>query len=155
MALLTDKDKKWMKLCEYGAELFSTCGKRQYFACIVDAKGHVLGTGYNGGPAGLRHCVDGGCQRFKEGTPSGSSYDNCIAIHAEANALLHSDYTARMHGGTIYVNGPPCYSCAKLIANSGIKRVVYKADDNYVDWIATRSLFKSLKIEMVRVNASE
>lgn len=128
------KDFKWLQTCVENAERFSTCGKRQYFAVILDRFGHVAGTGYNGGPKGMPHCVDGACPRLQQDSPSGSQYSNCIAIHSEANALLHSDYTARRDGGTLYVNGPPCWDCAKLIANSGISRVVHLTDPAYADY---------------------
>lgn len=128
------KDYKWMRMCLTGAQTFSTCGKRKYFAIVLDEQGRVLSTGYNGGPTGMKHCEDGECPRLAENSPSGSSYDNCIAIHAEANALLFSDYSARRDGAVLYVNGPPCFSCAKLIANSGIRRVVYIPSDEYSDW---------------------
>lgn len=52
-----------------------------------------------------------------------SNYEDCPALHAEANALSRSNHMHRA-GGTIYVTSDVCYSCAKLIANSGIKRVV-------------------------------
>jgi dCMP deaminase len=128
-----DKLGFYMQMCRDAARDFSTCGKRQYYAIILDARGVVISTGYNGGPAGAVHCVDGGCPRLEAGSAPGSSYDNCIAIHAEANALLHGDWHARQ-GGTIVVNGPPCYSCAKLIANSGLVRLCYLADPSYSDW---------------------
>lgn len=47
----------------------------------------------------------------------------CVAIHAEANALLVGDRTTR-EGGTIYTTSDVCFGCAKLIANSGVVRVV-------------------------------
>lgn len=154
LGMPTPKDKKWMKVCVDSAQLFSTCAKRQYFAVVLNSHGHVLSTGYNGGPAGMVHCKDGGCPRNIEQSAPRSSYDNCIAIHAEANALLHSDYTARIDGGTIYVNGPPCYSCAKLVANSGLNRVVYlKEEGAYMDWASVRSLFDQTNIELVAINA--
>lgn len=131
---MRNKDHKWLKFVGNSAALFSTCGKRQYFAVIVDHKGHILGTGYNGGPSGAKHCEDGGCPRFIERTTPFSDYDNCIAVHAEANAILHSDYSARLHGSTLYVNGPPCYSCAKLIMNSGISTLVCYRDDRHTSW---------------------
>ena len=53
-------------------------------------------------------------------------------LHAEANAFLHSDYSSRPT--KIYVNGPPCFSCAKLIANSTVEKIYYIKDDNYLDW---------------------
>jgi len=130
-----EKYKFYMDMCHRGAEQFSTCGKRQYYAVIIDQYGVVIGTGYNGGPSGSTHCVDGGCPRLAANSTPGSSYDNCIAIHAEANALLHTDWHDRQ-GGTIFVNGPPCYSCAKLIANSGLTELVFYDDPDYPyeDW---------------------
>lgn len=148
----TSKDIKWLKLCVEGAKIFATCGKRQYFAVILDPNGHVLGTGYNGGPKGTKHCIDGGCPRFIEGTPNGASYDNCIAIHAEQNALLHSDYNARIAGSTLYVNGPPCSTCAKLIANSGITRIVHMPDAAYAQWDEIKTSLEALGIEVVTID---
>lgn len=52
------------------------------------------------------------------------AYEDCPSIHAEANALLFSDRSAR-EGGTIYVSSTICYTCAKLVANSGLKRAVF------------------------------
>jgi dCMP deaminase len=149
------KDYNWLRTCRDSAQVFSTCGKRQYYCVIVDRYGHNIGTGYNGGPKGMPHCVDGACPRFIEGSAPGSNYDNCIAIHAEANALLHSDYTARRDGGTLYVNGTPCYTCAKLIVNSGIGRVVYMEDDSYMDWPTVESFLNSAGITLVGIASSE
>jgi dCMP deaminase len=62
-----------------------------------------------------------------------AGFGNCISQHAEAGALLWSDPAMRQ-GGTLIVNGPPCMGCAKLIASSGIKRLVYMEDPSYSDW---------------------
>lgn len=126
--MITPTDIKFMKWSLEGASIFSTCSKAQYLAIVIDKNRRVLGTGYNGVPSGMKHCVDGGCPRATSDVPSGTPYDEgaglCLAVHAEANALLHSDRSAR-EGGTIYVGGPPCFGCAKLIAGSGLSRVVY------------------------------
>ena len=132
MTVISKKDRQFMKMCIDSSKTFSTCGKKQYAAMLVDEYNHIVGFGYNGGPRGFLHCNEGGCRRFLENSKSGSAYDNCIAIHAEANALLHSDYSSQAY--LIYVNGPPCFSCAKLIANSTIEHVYYLHDDNYKDW---------------------
>jgi deoxycytidylate deaminase len=55
-------------------------------------------------------------------------YDECPSIHAEANALLYVDRSS-VEGGTLYVTGVPCMQCAKLISNSGIRRIVCTASD--------------------------
>ncbi len=52
--------------------------------------GHVLSTGYNGAPRGVRHCKR--CMR--EGIPSGERHELCMAVHAEANAIAQ----AALHG---------------------------------------------------------
>ena len=136
------KNKQYMQMCIETAKIFSTCGKKKYAAVLVDKNDHIVGIGYNGGPRGFQHCEDGGCPRFQQMSDSGSSYDNCIAVHAEANALLHSDYSSQVY--KIYVNGPPCFSCAKLIANSTVEQVYYIADSSYRDWYNVNSfLYKA------------
>lgn len=122
-----------MKWSLEGAKIFSTCSKAQYMAIVVDENRRILGTGYNGAPSGIEHCSDNGCPRVANNAPSGSPYDYgpglCFAIHAEANALLYSDRSARL-GGTIYVGGSPCFGCAKLISGSGLKRIVYLGNES-------------------------
>lgn len=141
MILASEKDRKFMEWAIAGADTFSTCGKRQYMALIVDDNGHLVAMGYNGTPKGTVHCKDGGCPRLQEGSASGSVYSNCTAIHAELNALVHSNYTAYYGKGcTLYVNGPPCWDCGKAIANSGISRVVYLDDPSYEDFPRVRNL---------------
>lgn len=152
MAEPTAKDLKYLRWAMDGARVFSTCGKGKYMAVLVDTKGHVVGMGYNGGPKGMAHCEDGGCPRFGTQSISGGSYDNCIAIHAEANAFLHADQVA-CQGASLYVNGEPCFSCAKLIANSGVRRVVYlegARDD--INWKQTVRFLEACDVELVPVS---
>lgn len=129
---MVNKNQQYIQLCISASVIFSTCGKKQYAAILVDKYDHIVGVGYNGGPRTFLHCKDGGCPRLVEMSVSGSNYDNCIAVHAEANALLHSDYSSEAK--KIYVNGPPCFSCAKLIANSTIEEVYYVPDNSYNNW---------------------
>jgi dCMP deaminase len=140
-----------MQMCMDHADIFSTCGKKQYSAILVDKHGHVVGIGYNGGPRGFNHCEDGGCPRFLNNSPSGSDYDDCIAIHAEQNAFLHSDYSANPK--KIYVNGPPCFTCAKLIANSTVKTVYYLYDESYSNWKKVKKFLNKAGVKTVMVGA--
>lgn len=151
---LTRKDSQYMKLCYSIAEIFSTCAKRRYGAVLVDDHGHVVGIGYNGGPSGFQHCSDGGCPRYLNQSPNGAVYEDCIAVHAEANALLHSDYSSAPT--KIYVNGPPCFSCAKLLANSTVKSVYFVEDSSYNNWNSVREFLHKagVSLEKVEVNAS-
>jgi dCMP deaminase len=99
----------------------------------------------------MGHCKDGYCPRLHENSPSGSQYDNCIAQHAEAGALLWSD-PAQRTGATIIVNGPPCMGCAKLIASSGISRLVYKQDNSYTQWQDIQKFLDAAGVEIFGIS---
>ena len=68
-------------------------------------------------------------------------YSDCPSLHAEANALMRGDRSAR-EGGTIYVTSGVCFGCAKLIANSGLAMVVVDHQWKNVN-ITHRNLDKS------------
>ncbi|MFT5222237.1 MAG: dCMP deaminase [Glaciecola sp.] len=116
-----DWDRYFLTLAEAAATR-STCTNRQVGAVIVKGR-HLVATGYNGGPRGYGHCDEGACPRSNSGDATGWDYANCIAIHAEANAIMFSSPEAR-DGATIYTSTFPCFECAKLLANSGINEVV-------------------------------
>jgi dCMP deaminase len=145
-------EAKWLRACAMLAPVFSTCSRRQYFSVVVGTDKRVVGVGYNGSPSGMKHCVDGGCPRGASGVAHGSTYSTaegfCIAQHAEAGALLHSDPTRR-RGGTVIVNGPPCFECARLIASSGVARLVCLADEAYEGWGRIELFLNEAGIEVV------
>lgn len=116
-----DWDQYFLTLAEAAATR-STCTNRQVGAVIVKDR-HIIATGYNGGPRGYGHCNEGACPRSNSGNATGWDYANCIAIHAEANAILFSTPDARA-GSTLYTSTFPCWECAKLLSNSGIAEVV-------------------------------
>ena len=136
------------------APLFSTCAKRQYAAVIVSPNKRLVGFGYNGSPSGMAHCIDGACPRLKQNSEAGSNYDTCIAQHAEAGALLWSDVSMRQNA-TLIVNGPPCMGCAKLIASSGISRVVCIEDKAYAQWDAVMQFLVTAGIDVVVARRDE
>lgn len=80
-------------------------------AVLVDHKRRVVGTGYNGYP---RNIADELLSR--------RDYKLAHTVHAEVNALLNS--LRDVDGCTLYVTHPPCSSCAVVMAQAGIKRVV-------------------------------
>jgi dCMP deaminase len=141
---------KWLKACTTLSTIFSTCAKRQYFAVVLAPNKRVSGVGYNGSPPGMDHCTDGACPRLIEESESGTSYDNCISQHAEQGALLWSDPSTRQ-GGTLIVNGPPCMGCAKLIASSGIARVVHYEDPSYKAWNNVKMFLNAAGVFVVSV----
>lgn len=104
----------------------SLCSLAQVGAVITDQTNRVVATGYNGPPAGFMH-EDLSCHHW---CPRGMDKDGgtvfpCMSVHAEANALLSAD-RSRWQGGTMFVNKHPCWECSKLIANSGLWRLVVR-----------------------------
>ena len=100
---------------------------RQVGAIITRDK-RILTTGYNGAGSGITSCKEKGeCLRRKLNIPSGTRHELCYAIHAEQNAIIQAAKMGiSVEGGTIYCTHQPCSICAKMIINSGIKRIVYK-----------------------------
>ena len=103
------------------------CTRSKVGAILVNASNEVRGVGYNGAPSGVPGCATAGaCPRGKlsaDECPPGSDYANCIADHAERNAIRHTP-TAELPGSTLYVTREPCDSCWTLIRACGIARVV-------------------------------
>ena len=130
----TDWDRYFLNIARETATR-SNCVRRQHGAVVVRNR-RICSTGYNGPPSGHPHCDEGACPRARAETVSGWGHDNCIAIHAEANAILYSS-PAERDGATIYITGVPCFTCAKLIANSGITEVVAEGEP-YEDWKRVR-----------------
>lgn len=101
----------------------STCMRRQVGAVLVKDK-HILATGYNGAPKGLKHCSETGCLR--KDVPSGERHELCRALHAEQNAIIQAaNLGVQVDGCTVYCTLAPCSLCAKMLINAGVKRVVY------------------------------
>jgi len=102
----------------------STCLRRHVGAVIVRDK-YILSTGYNGAPSGLAHCEVVGCLREKMGIPSGERQEICRGLHAEQNAIIQAAlHGVSTQGSTIYVTHQPCITCAKMLINAGVRRVV-------------------------------
>ncbi len=126
----------------------STCLRRYVGAVIVRDK-RILATGYNGAPRGLAHCEETGCLREKLGIPSGQKQELCRGLHAEQNAIIQAAVSGvSIENSQIYSVTQPCIICAKMIINSGIKRVVYQ--DSYPDELAEQ-MFSEAGVELIKV----
>lgn len=107
-------DEYFMEMA-FAASKRSTCPRRQVGAVLVKDK-TIIGTGYNGAPSTLPHCIDVGCEL--------DSFGSCTRTdHAESNAL--SRRLVSTVDSVLYCTDRPCYSCAKLISEYRIRRVVY------------------------------
>lgn len=102
------------------------CRRRQVGCVLVDADRRIIGTGYNGSPPGGRSCLAGDCPRglltYEQQPGLSGPYDECVAVHAEANALLWARTSCK--GATAYITCAPCPSCDKLLAGAGIAQIV-------------------------------
>ena len=110
------RETMFMKIAGIVSER-STCSRLKVGAVLVKDS-RPIATGYNGAPKGLPHCDDVGCEM-----------DNgaCTrTAHAEANVIA---FAARngiaTEGATLYTTHAPCYSCAKLLVNAGIQKIVF------------------------------
>lgn len=125
----------------------STCLRRSVGAVLVKNK-RIIATGYNGTLTKLPHCKITGCLRDKQKIPSGQRQELCRGMHAEANALLFASTSGiDMHNATLYSTNQPCVSCAKMIIQAGIKRVLFEG--TYPDQLALK-LFKEAKVKLVK-----
>ncbi|MCS7221771.1 MAG: cytidine/deoxycytidylate deaminase family protein [Anaerolineae bacterium] len=117
----------------------STCDRAHVGAIIVKER-RILTTGYNGAPAGLPHCDDVGHLMIN---------GHCVrTLHAEQNAIIQAAlHGVSVQGGTIYVTHQPCLTCAKMIINAGIVRVVYAGD--YPDE-NSRAFLAEAGVELIR-----
>ena len=95
----------------------ATCDRKHVGAAIVRDR-CILATGYNGSVRGLEHCDDVG-HMMEDG--------HCVrTIHAEANAIIQAArHGTSIEGAGIYITASPCWSCFRMIANDGIRRIVF------------------------------
>jgi len=125
-------DDTWSEMAQVVAQR-SRCCRSKVGAVIVSPTNKVLATGYNGPPSGwdndgynlfLANDCEKWCPRGMRGPTAETltSYEDCPTLHAEMNALMYSDASERKDG-SIYVTSDLCFTCAKAIANSGIKTV--------------------------------
>ncbi len=139
-----DWDTYFLELARQAATR-SSCVLDNHGAVIVRNR-RILSTGYNGAPSGYPHCDEGACPRAHSEAPQGHDYERCIAIHAEANALLFSSAEERA-GATLYCTGAPCFGCAKLIANSGLGEVV-ASGGRYEGWEEVRDFLRGCGVRV-------
>ncbi|MBC5825703.1 MAG: cytidine/deoxycytidylate deaminase family protein [Candidatus Eremiobacteraeota bacterium] len=109
----------------------STCSRRSVGAVIVKGK-RILATGYNGAPAHTRHCDHSGDGDLLNG--------HCLrSTHAEQNAIVQAaKYGIPIAGSTVYCTDRSCLTCAKLLINAGVEKIVFEHE--YLDGPAMEML---------------
>lgn len=107
----------------------ATCDRGRS-GCIIVKDRQILTTGYVGSPVGIPHCDEVGHQFHQVINEDGATSQHCIrTTHAEQNAVCQAaKFGIGINGATLYCKMTPCYVCAKMIINVGIKRVVCEKD---------------------------
>jgi dCMP deaminase len=101
----------------------STCLRRKVGAVAVKDK-RILATGYNGAPAGVRHCDAAGCLRAQLAIPSGQRHEMCRGLHAEQNVIVQAAvHGVSLDGADIFCTAQPCLICAKMLINCKISTI--------------------------------
>ena len=95
--------------------------KRKKVGCIIVKDGAIISDGYNGTPSGFNNDCE------FEDPFNKKLVTKPEVLHAESNAITKlAKSTQSSNGATVYITISPCVECAKLIVQSGIKRVVFK-----------------------------
>ena len=117
-------DEYFMEVCDAIAKR-ATCDRGRS-GCVIAKDNQILVTGYVGAPAGLPHCDEAGHQLKKMLHEDGSVTTHCVrTVHAEQNAICQAAKRGiSINGATLYCRMPPCRTCAMLIVNCGIVRVI-------------------------------
>lgn len=135
-----DLDLRYLRMARIWAEN-SYCKRRKVGALVVKEK-MIISDGYNGTPSGFENvCEDE------------NNVTKPYVLHAEANAITKLARSSNnSDGATLYVTASPCIECAKLIIQSGIKRVVYGEHYRMEDGI---NLLKRADIDVIYLSVDE
>ena len=125
----------------------ATC-LRRHFGAVIVLNDQIVSSGYCGAPRGVVDCLErNSCYRIENSIPSGSNYELCRSVHAEANAIINAARAGvSIYGGDMYIygwdvekekvfSGLPCLMCQKMIVNTGLNYVYFtNPEDWYSDY---------------------
>ncbi len=119
----------------------ATCDRGRS-GCVIARDKQVLVTGYVGSPTGFPHCDEVGHQMKKVVHEDGHVTQHCVrTVHAEQNAICQAAKRGiAIDGATLYCRMTPCKTCAMLLINCGIKRIV--CERRYHAGTESEELFK-------------
>ena len=142
---------------EYFMEIANTVSKRASCdrgrsGCVIARDRQLLVSGYVGSPIGLPHCDEVGHQMKKMQHEDGSVTQHCVrTVHAEQNAICQAAKLGiSLLGATLYCRMTPCRTCAMLIINCGIERVV--CERKYHAGAESEEMFKTAEVRLEYVH---
>lgn len=118
----------------------TTCIRRGVGCVLVNEYDHILSTGYNGAPRGMPHCIDSECKR--ENKHGEQSFDSCIAVHAEENAMLQCPDAHKIVA--CYVTKFPCARCLRMLMNTSCKKIFFIEEHNGTKELLTLCKLKGI-----------
>jgi dCMP deaminase len=138
-----------MEICRTVAKR-ATCDRGRS-GCVITRDNQILVTGYVGSPAGLPHCDDVGHLFKKLIQEDGTVTNHCMrTVHAEQNAISQAAKKGvAINGATLYCKMTPCRTCAMLIINCGIVRVV--CEKRYHDSADSLDMFKAAGVDIIHL----
>lgn len=138
-------DEYFMKIVEIIGSR-GTCDRGRS-GCVIVRDKRIVTTGYVGAPIGLPHCDEIGHEMHTVTHEDGTQSKHCIrTTHAEQNAICQAARIGvALEGATLYCKMTPCYVCAKMLINAGIKRIVCAQD--YHAGARSKEIFKEAGIE--------
>jgi dCMP deaminase len=143
-------DRYFLDLCEAVSKR-ATCDRGRS-GCVIVKDKRIMTTGYVGAPSGLPHCDEAGHDMRKVLDDNGNVTQHCVrTLHAEQNAIIQAArFGIPLEDATLYCKMTPCRTCAMMIINAGIKRVVcekrYHADED------TKQMLKQARVELIVSN---
>lgn len=125
----------------------ATCDRGRS-GCVIARDKQLLVTGYVGSPQGLPHCDEIGHQMKKVIHEDGHITQHCVrTVHAEQNAICQAAKRGiSIDKATLYCRMTPCRTCAMLIINCGIVRVV--CEKKYHSGDESEEMFKQAGIQL-------
>lgn len=129
----------------------ATCDRGRS-GCVIARDKQILVTGYVGSPRGLPHCDDVGHLMKRVLHEDDRITQHCMrTVHAEQNAICQAARLGiSLEGSTLYCRMTPCRTCAMLIINCGIVRVV--CERKYHDGQESEEMFRMAGVELEYVN---
>lgn len=139
-------DEYFMEVCRAVAKR-ATCDRGRS-GCVIAKDKQILVTGYVGSPKGLPHCDEVGHQMKTMTHEDGRQTQHCVrTAHAEQNAIVQAAKTGiAIDGSTLYCKMTPCSVCAKMIINSGVKKVI--CEKRYHAGQESEEMFRQVGMEL-------
>lgn len=138
---------------EYFMEVMEAISKRATCdrgrsGCVIVKNKQILVTGYVGSPIGLPHCDEVGHEMKKMLNDDGTISQHCVrTVHAEQNAVCQAaKLGVPIEGATVYCRMTPCRTCAMLLINCGIIRVM--CERKYHAGTESEEMFKKAGVKI-------